>query len=170
MIRRARIADAELLSELGRTSFLEAFAADPRNRPEDMQAYMDQSFAIHTLATELANPAILYLIDERDDVTAGYAKLNSETRERCVSGENPIELARLYARNQFIGRGVGTALMNACLDEARARNHDVLWLGVWEFNPRAQKFYEKWGFDRVGEHTFLLGTDPQIDWILQGKL
>lgn len=167
MIRRASIADAALLSELGRTSFVDAFAADPRNRPEDMAAYMEQSFAIETLTRELAQPTAIFLIDDRDGAAAGYAKLNVGSTEGCVVAQRPIELARLYARTAFIGHGVGAALMQACLDEARGRGHDVLWLGVWEFNPRAVRFYEKWGFRRVGQHTFLLGSDPQLDWIFQ---
>ena len=60
-----------------------------------------------------------------------------------------------------------SSAMKASLEEARTRGHDVLWLGVWEHNPHAQKFYERFGFKQVGQHTFLLGTDPQIDWILQ---
>lgn len=168
MIRRAGPADAALLSELGRTSFLDAFAADPRNRPEDMQAYIDQSFALSTIAAELADPAIIFLLDDRQTLTAGYAKLHTRSIERCVVARKPIELARLYARAP--GNGTGAALMEACLDCARGEHHDVIWLGVWEFNPRAQKFYEKWGFRRVGEHTFLLGSDPQVDWIFQRAL
>jgi ribosomal protein S18 acetylase RimI-like enzyme len=167
MIRRATIADAAVLAEIGRSSFVDAFAADPRNRQEDMAAYMDQAFAPATIAAELADPAIIYLLEQREGITAGYAKLNTQSAERCVVARKPIELARLYPRSQFIGAGVAAILMEACLDEARQRGHDVLWLGVWEFNPRAQRFYEKWGFRRVGEHTFLLGSDPQIDWIMQ---
>ncbi len=155
------------MSELGRTSFVDAFAADPRNRPEDMAAYMGQSFSVATLARELAQPSTIFLLDDRDGAAAGYAKLNAFATERCVVAQRPLELARLYAGTAFIGQGVGPALMQACLDEARARGHDVLWLGVWEFNPRAVRFYEKWGFHRVGEHTFLLGSDPQLDWIFQ---
>jgi diamine N-acetyltransferase len=170
MIRRAGIGHAGLLSEFCRKTFMDAFSDDPRNHPDDMKAYCDQAFSIETIATELANSAIIYLLDQRDDETVGYAKLDPESAERCVTARNPIEIGRLYPRNDFIGRGVADALMRACLDEARKGGHDVLWLGVWEFNPRAQKFYEKWGFRRVGEHTFLLGTDPQLDWIMQREV
>lgn len=170
MIRRANIGDAEMLAELGRSSFSAAFAADPRNRPEDMRAYIDQSFAIDVLAAELANPAILYLVDQREELTVGYARLDPGSNEPCVTGRNPIQLSRLYGRAQHLGKGIGAGLLEACFAEARARGHDVLWLGVWEFNLRAQKFYDRFGFRRVGEHTFLLGSDPQIDWILQREV
>jgi ribosomal protein S18 acetylase RimI-like enzyme len=56
--------------------------------------------------------------------------------------------------------------MDAALDAARARGAQTMWLGVWERNPRAVAFYSKYGFTRVGEHTFMLGADAQTDWVL----
>jgi ribosomal protein S18 acetylase RimI-like enzyme len=170
VIRHATPDDAPLLSEIGRTSFFDAFAADPRNKPEDMQSYMLLAFGVAAIRQELGDPDVLYLIAEEDGAAVGYAKLKQRSRFECVTGERPLEVSRLYARAQYVGRGVGPALMQACLDEGRTRGHDVIWLGVWEFNFRAQKFYEKWGFRRVGEHVFQLGSDPQIDWVLQREI
>ncbi|MDC0707071.1 hypothetical protein POL68_01175 [Stigmatella sp. ncwal1] len=56
--------------------------------------------------------------------------------------------------------------MLRCLEEGRTRGHDVLWLGVWERNARAQAFYSRWGFTEVGEMRFLLGDDLQRDLVL----
>jgi ribosomal protein S18 acetylase RimI-like enzyme len=56
--------------------------------------------------------------------------------------------------------------MSACIEELRQRGSDALWLGVWERNPRAISFYEKFGFVAVGERTFPLGGDPQRDIIM----
>ena len=82
----------------------------------------------------------------------------------------PTELARLYSQQEFIGKGVGQDLMDACFERAKAHGHDVMWLGVWEYNPRAQRFYEKNGFRVVGRHTFQLGADPQTDLLMQIEL
>jgi ribosomal protein S18 acetylase RimI-like enzyme len=87
-----------------------------------------------------------------------------------VEGPAPLELKRLYVARAWHGRGVAQALMDAALDAARARGARTLWLGVWERNPRAVAFYGKYGFTRVGEHTFLLGADPQTDWVLARPL
>ena len=162
--------DAALLSEIGRTSFFDAFAADPRNKPEDMQAYMLLAFSIETVSQELSDPHVTYLIAEATGDTVGYAKLKTGAAFDCVKADRPIEVSRLYARAKWVGQGVGPALMQACFDEGKRRGHDVIWLGVWEFNFRAQKFYERRGFTRVGEHVFHLGSDPQTDWILQRPL
>ena len=169
-IRSATLDDAALLSEIGGTSFFDAFGADPRNRPEDVQAYVLAAFSVEAIRQELAHPDVICLVAEAGAAAIGYVKLQLGTRFSCVTGQNPIEVSRLYTRKEWIGRGVGPALMQACLDEGRKRRHDVIWLGVWEFNFRAQRFYEKWGFHRVGEHAFVLGSDPQIDWVLQRAL
>ena len=169
-IRHATIADAALLSEIGKTSFFDAFAADPRNKPEDLHSYLLVAFSLEAIRLELADPDVIYLIAEADQTAVGYVKLQLRSKFPCVVGERPIEVSRLYARAQWLGKGVGPALMQRCLDEGRRHHHDVIWLGVWEFNLRAHRFYEKWGFRRVGEHVFQLGTDPQIDWVLQRAL
>jgi ribosomal protein S18 acetylase RimI-like enzyme len=56
--------------------------------------------------------------------------------------------------------------MTEALEQARRRGAAVLWLGVWERNPRAIRFYEKCGFADAGSQTFVLGSDPQTDRIM----
>jgi len=87
-----------------------------------------------------------------------------------VRGPAPLELKRLYVARAWHGHGVAQALMDAALTAARAHGAQTLWLGVWERNARAAAFYRKYGFTRVGEHTFVLGTDPQTDWVLARPL
>ena len=102
-----------------------------------------------------------------DDVPIGYARLRSGEVEPSVRGPDPLELERLYVDREGIGQGVGAALMRMCLEEAARRGSKTLLLGVWEHNPRAIAFYERWGFERVGAHTFLLGSDRQLDIIME---
>jgi diamine N-acetyltransferase len=84
-----------------------------------------------------------------------------------VSSVNPIEIVRLYARKDWLGRGVGAMLMQACLDEAVKQDCDTVWLDVWEQNAPARAFYRKWGFVEVGTQLFQLGGDLQHDLLLQ---
>ena len=98
---------------------------------------------------------------------AGYAHVKAGSTDEGVTGTHPIELVRIYTDPVRIGQGIGKALMTACLGVARQGGHDVLWLGVWENNHRAQAFYQRWGFEKVGTHVFQLGGDPQTDWIMQ---
>lgn len=169
-IRLASAEDAETLARVGWKSFYDAFADHPKNAPGDLKMYMDEAFAVETLAAELRDEDAVYFIAEIGGETVGYAKLKKNSRESETAGENPIELCRLYALGEFIGKGVGKALMRHCLDYAVAEGHDFMWLGVWEYNYRAQKFYAKYGFEKCGEHVFQLGTDPQTDWLLQRQV
>lgn len=77
-----------------------------------------------------------------------------------------MELARLYATKEMVGRGVGDLLMARCIEHARERGQRTLWLGVWERNARAIGFYEKWELRRVGQHIFRVGSDPQNDILM----
>lgn len=169
-IRFADSSDASTLARIGAASFFDAFADDERNKPEDMRAYMNENFTAGALENDLVKPDVFYLIAEIENRAVGYAKLQIDSAEECVEAERPIELCRLYALDQFVGKGVGKALMLKSLEFAAEKKRDVFWLGVWEFNFRAQKFYRKFGFEKCGEHVFLLGEDPQIDWVLQKRL
>ena len=164
-LRRANPNDANLLAELGARTFLETFAAD--NTGEDMAAYLAANFNPARQTSELVHPASIFLIAEVRGLAAGYAKLQAGEPPAGIKGARPIELVRLYASREWLGRGIGAALMRACLDEARAAGYETIWLGVWERNARAQAFYRKWDFSAVGEHVFQLGSDPQRDLLMQ---
>jgi ribosomal protein S18 acetylase RimI-like enzyme len=167
-IRRANSDDARLLAELGASTFNETFAAD--NTSEDMDAYLAAHFSVAQQTAELAHPDSTFLIGEVDGKAAGYAKLHSGEPPKEIEGAKPIELVRLYVSSEWLGRGVGEALMRACLDESRNAGHESLWLGVWERNARAQAFYRKWAFHAVGEHIFQLGADAQRDILMERAL
>ena len=169
-IRQATPDDAKLLTDLSYTTFWDAFAHHPKNAPDDLAYYMRQAFNVEQIAAELAEPNAIFLIAEVDGKPAGYAKLNLGNIEDGITAARPIELARLYSHQEYIGKGVGQNLMDACFDFAKTSKHDVMWLGVWEFNPRAQRFYEKNGFRPVGRHIFQLGSDPQTDLLMQKAL
>lgn len=170
-IRTATAADAALLASLGSRAFTDAF--EKANTPENFAAYLADAFGEQKQAAELAQPGSIFLIAELDDpqtgnpTPVGYARLLAGSTEACITGGRPIELVRIYALGAYTGHGIGSALMQAALDEARGRGHDVIWLGVWQENPRAVAFYERWGFQKVGTHVFQLGSDPQTDWIMQ---
>lgn len=164
-LRRARIEDADLLTQLGAQTFAETFAED--NSPEDMASYLAASFNREKQLEELTDPLSRFFIAEVNGSAAGYAKISTGEALDCIEGQRPIELVRLYVSREWLGRGVGQALMQRCLDEAREMGCQTIWLGVWEHNQRAQAFYRKWNFREVGDHIFQLGSDPQRDILMQ---
>lgn len=167
-IRRATAQDAALLAEVGARTFRDAFAQD--NTPEDMALHLARVFTPQQMAAELADPQVTCFLVEHDGEAAGYAKLQAGTAPACVDGLAPVEVARIYVDQHVLGRGLGAALMRACLDAARHGGHDVVWLGVWERNARAQAFYRRWGFEDVGVKTFTVGTDVQHDRVMTRAL
>lgn len=163
-IREATPEDNVLLSQLGSQTFFETFAAD--NTAADMELYLRRNFSPAIQASELADPASLFLIAEAGSEPVGYAMLRRGAPSVSLDGSRPVEIVRLYARRDWIGRKVGAALMQACLEQAAARRNDTIWLDVWEKNSRAIVFYKRWGFVEVGSQPFRLGEDIQNDLIM----
>lgn len=167
-VRRADDGDATMLAELGARTFLEAFGPD--NRPEDLAAHLAKTYGPAIQSRELSDPATTYLIAEVSGRPAGYALVREGHAPDCVTGVRPLEVARFYVDRPWHGTGVAGALMEACDAEARRRNAGLLWLGVWEHNPRAIRFYAKSGFVDVGAHTFYVGSDAQSDRVMVREL
>ncbi len=166
-IRTADARDHELLAGLGAQTFRDTFAPD--NTPQDMDAYLAESFGPDRQAAELADPGTTFLIAESSGEAVGYARVKLGPAPACIVGERPAEIVRLYAVAGWIGRGVGAALMQACLELAGRLECDVVWLDVWERNLRAIEFYRRWGFVEVGTQQFVLGTDVQHDLLMQKR-
>jgi ribosomal protein S18 acetylase RimI-like enzyme len=162
-------AEAELIADLSRRTFYDAFA--PQNTPENMEQFLQTQFSREVLIRQVGAPRNTFVLARLNDRPVGYARLYEGTElPRGIAGTNSIEIARLYAEQQVIGKGIGKALMHACLDVARGKEKEWIWLGVWEHNLRAIAFYEKMGFEIFDRHIFLLGRDVQYDWWMRRRL
>jgi ribosomal protein S18 acetylase RimI-like enzyme len=163
-IRRAHRLDAKQLSALAEQTFRDSFAA--MNTPEDMALHCRTSYSELIQAEEISNPNMVTLLCEQGQTLIGFAQLRWGEAPSCVVADAPGEIQRLYVVNDWHGKGVARDLMNACIDEISSHRSDVVWLGVWERNPRAIAFYRKLGFLEVGERVFPLGSDPQRDLVM----
>jgi GNAT superfamily N-acetyltransferase len=166
-IRYGTTADAEMLSKLGAKTFYDTFAKD--NTPENMAMHLKNSFSPEIQLAELSDPENIFLIIEDESVPIGYAQLILNSKEEFITGTKPLEVRRIYATQEYIGKGIGKALMQAAIKEAKQKGCDSVWLGVWEKNPRAIEFYKKWGFNEVGSHIFTVGDDLQRDYVMELK-
>jgi ribosomal protein S18 acetylase RimI-like enzyme len=174
IIRHATAADAALLARFAESAFVDTFGSD--NTPENMAAYVGEAFGETRQRAEIADPRLTFFLAERQGELAGYAALREGDPPEAVraalaragdeSTVGAIEILRLYAGRRWLGAGIGSALMQRCLDEAVSRRRRVVWLGVWERNARAIAFYRRWGFTDVGAQPFVLGTDLQTDRIM----
>jgi GNAT superfamily N-acetyltransferase len=168
-ITEAGKAEAELIADLSRRTFYDTFA--PHNSPENMEQFLQTEFTREKLMEQVGAPRNTFLLAWLGDRPVGYTRLyEGADLPRGMAGTASIEIARLYAEQDVIGKGVGKALMEACIDVARGKDKEWIWLGVWEHNLRAIAFYEKMGFEIFDRHIFLLGQDVQYDWWMRRRL
>lgn len=168
-MRRGRPDDATRLSAFAARVFHESFAAD--NDPDDMAAYISTAFTPEMQRVELSDPENTWLLAERDGMLVGYALIKpGRDAPECVTVRPSAELARLYVDRAWHGAGVARRLMDGALDDARRRGVRGLWLGVWEHNVRAVRFYAKYAFVDIGSHEFVLGSDAQTDRVMWRSL
>ena len=169
-LRRAAQTDAVALSRAAARFFTHTFGG--ANRPEDLAAYLTDAFSELRQRAELSDPnSRIWLATMGEDIL-GYAhvRLARAPAGKASAESRQVEIARIYADHRWHGRGLGGVLMRMCVAAARDWGADVLWLGVWEKNPRAIAFYEKQGFQAIGEQPFLLGTDLQRDLVMARRL
>lgn len=164
-IRHASKNDAALLSKMGARLFKDAFG--PANRPEDIAIYLSENFSLDQIQKELRDSSSTFLLAYRERKPIGYAKLSDQNKPECSNSPAPIELARIYVDFHQTNKGYGTALMRACIEEAERRGYKTIWLGVWEENEPAIRFYKRWGFRPVGTQKFELGNDIQNDLVME---
>ncbi|HTE44603.1 MAG TPA: GNAT family N-acetyltransferase [Gemmatimonadaceae bacterium] len=168
-LRRAVPADAAALADLGARLFEQTFGA--ANSAADMRSYIARAFSVSALRADLADLThAAWIAEDAEQTLIGYATLRHGTSADGVEAERPAEIQRIYADQEWHGRGLGRALMNACIEHSGVWGCDVLWLGVWEENPRAIAFYEKAGFRKVGSQMFVLGNDLQRDFVMACNL
>ncbi|MCC6756692.1 MAG: GNAT family N-acetyltransferase [Arenimonas sp.] len=163
-IRPAVAADAKALAELQEATFRSTFGAS--NSAENMDMHCRLSYGEHIQRAELEDPALHILVAEHDGRLVAFAQLRMGHAPGCITATHAGEIQRLYVADDWHGKGLAQALMDACTGELRRQNADAAWLGVWEHNPRAIAFYRKCGFTEVGEHVFVLGEDPQRDVLM----
>lgn len=167
-IEQARFEQVPAMRQVAIDSYTDTFADS--NTPENLKAFFESTYNLPQLEREFHEPGSkLYLALDETEVV-GFVRLRQSNEVVSYLGQNTIELQRLYVLTSAQGKSVGKLLMEKSLEYAFANKFEWIWLGVWEKNYKAQKFYERWGFERFSEHTFWMGDDPQVDWLLKKKL
>ena len=166
-----KICTEDMLSDLQylcRTTFAETFS--DANSEEDMQKFLDKSYSSEKLSAELANPESATYIAYQNAVPLGYLKLNmgNAQTEKCL--DNSLEIQRIYILKSVKEKGIGSAFMRIAEDFAREKKLSKIWLGVWEHNEPAKKFYKSKGYEKFSQHTFVIGDDMQTDFLLKKEI
>ncbi|MCA1625824.1 MAG: GNAT family N-acetyltransferase [Acidobacteria bacterium] len=167
-IRQADVSDKNIICALGVTTFCEAYFE--QDESSDLANYVLESFSPAQIEAELNDTDSTFFIAELNGKAVGYAKLRENSTVDCLKNKNAVELHRIYILERAKGKGVGGELMNRCLETARAKGYETIWLGVWEENPAARKFYEKLGFVKVGELQFPYGKTVGTNAVMKMEL
>ena len=151
-----------------RETFYDTFFED--NAKEDMDKYLTENFNDIQLTNELNNLKSEFYFAIINGKVAGYLKINFGNTQTEIKDENGLEIERIYVLKKFHGKKVGQKLYEIALQAAIDKMLDYVWLGVWEKNVRAIKFYKKNGFAEFDRHIFVLGSDEQLDIMMRLKL
>ena len=166
--RQADISDRNIICALGVTTFYEAYFE--QDESSDLANYVLESFNQAQIEAELNNTDSTFFIAELNGKAVGYAKLRENSTVDCLKNENSIELHRIYILERAKGKGVGGRLLNRCFEAAQAKGYETIWLGLWEQNSAALRFYEKLGFVKVGEVQFPYGETVGTNYVLKIEL
>ncbi len=164
-IKKVTLANIEQLQYIGRQTFIETFSGV--NTEDNMSKYLDESFNISRLTSEIQNLNSEFYFAVIDAKVVGYLKINCGDAQTELKNDNTLELERIYVLKEFHGKKVGQILFNRAFQIAEQRKVDYLWLGVWEENHKALKFYMKNGFTDFNKHVFRLGDDVQTDIMMK---
>ena len=166
-IKRIASNDVVALQNISSQTFIETFAEV--NTSENMTSYLAEEFSLVKLSSELINPNIEYYFASIGKEVIGYLKLNFGIAQKELQNENSLEIERIYVSKEYLGKQVGQLLLGKAIAIANDKKLDFIWLGVWEKNQRAIRFYEKNGFVVFDEHLFILGDDKQTDLLMKLK-
>lgn len=163
-IKQCNLEDLHKLQEISVETFNETFKH--QNTPENMEAYLERAFNVNQLEEELSNASSRFYFVYFKEEVAGYLKVNINDSQSEDMGDDSLEIERIYIKNEFQKHGLGKYLLNVATEVALQQNKKKIWLGVWEANENAIAFYKKLGFIQTGTHSFYMGDEEQIDYIM----
>lgn len=158
-------ADIDQLKDISITTFYESFI--DANTEENMQQYISKFFSREKLLEELSDTGSAFYFARLDEKPIGYLKLNTGHAQTEMKNENGLEIERIYILKELRGKNIGQLLFDKALQLAIEQKRDYLWLGVWEKNTGAIRFYERNGLVKFSEHAFMLGDDLQTDHLMK---
>ena len=160
--------DAELIAEVAETTFRETYAAD--TPPAEMERHVSLAFARGQIEQELAEPASAFFLATVDGAVAGFLKINRGRAQSELRDDAGVEVESLYVLRRFQGQRIGRQLLDRALEEARTGGASYVWLGVWERNEKAIRFWKRQGFVEFGAHPFRFGRVEHTDVMMRREL
>lgn len=160
--------DLSVLRDLSVKTFSEKFEKD--NLEQNLDQYLKTAFNKTKLKEELSDENVKFYFAKSNDEVLGYLKLNKDNSQNELTSYNSVELERIYVLKAFQGQKIGQRLLDFAIKYAKDLKAEFIWLGVWEHNSDAIRFYTKNGFKQFDSHFFWLGNDKQTDIMMKLEL
>lgn len=165
LIKECSLKDIEEIKYICEKTFYDTFSHE--NTKEDMENYLKENFSYDQLENEINNKASRFYIVKNNENVVAYMKLNFDKAQTEPGHHNTLEIQRIYILQEYQGKHIGKQLIQKTIEIGIENNLDYIWLGVWEHNVDAIKFYEKQGFKKFDTHIFKLGDDEQTDNLMK---
>ena len=165
MILRAPVPeDASALARFGRDSFIAKFGY--LYSPENLSRFLEENHSPAKVAKEIADPGMVIRVVEENGALIGMCKLllASSLKEHGTA-LRPLEIKQLYTAPTRTGQGIGAALMDWAMDFARTHGADEVQLSVWSENFGAQRFYQRYGFEKIADIDFWVGDHRDEEFL-----
>ncbi|WP_425407924.1 N-acetyltransferase family protein [Hyphococcus sp.] len=166
VIREASPNDAETLSRIGKSTFIETFGH--LYKRDDLNAFLEKSHDRSVYEKLIADPQSQAWLVEQGGETIGYASVGPCDLPAPDMPENSGELQRLYLLEKAQGGGTGAKLLQLALDWLDER-FDHVYLSVYAENTGAQKLYQRCGFEKIADYFFMVGAHPDPEWIMKRR-
>jgi len=160
--------DVDILQALALRIFYHSFAA--LNTDANMKAYTDMAYNRKQLLEEINDPSSEHYFLNDGDKKIGFLKLNKGEAQSDIRDPESLEIQRIYIDPDYQGKGLGARLLEFAKERAMTLGLKYIWLGVWEKNPDAIRFYQRHGYEIFGSHPFVMGDEGQTDLLMKKQL
>ena len=164
-IRRATVEDAGAMSRIATDTFVETFGH--LYPPEDLAYFLLNTYSPAAQRELLEKDSVAMWLLERNGVAVGHACAGNCGLPHAEARPGDGELKRLYVLREAHNGGWGSKLFDTALAWLQKDGPRTLWIGVWSQNLGAQRFYARYGFERVGEYKFPVGNTLDDEFILR---
>lgn len=172
ILRPVSLEDVPALATLGRESFAAAFGH--LYSEKDLNGFLEMVYSEKSVREEVEGPECIHQVADDGERMLGYVKLRAPSwyaEDSPTDGiSNPIALGQLYTQPDATGQGIGAALMEWAIAEARERGHDAIQLSVWSQNFGGQRFYQRYGFAKVADIDFYVGEQRDEEFLYELRL
>ncbi|KAI1358174.1 acyl-CoA N-acyltransferase [Xylaria arbuscula] len=170
-VGHALTSEAAIIAKIGADTFTATFGFSVS--AEDLDMFLAETYSETNVLADMQDPAVqTWAARDTSGKVLGLVQLVRGLSEPCVPGDptTHAELRRLYVETTAHGRGIGSKLIAAVEEQARAEGFKQLWLTVWEHNPKAERLYLRLGYRKYGDVDFITGTCVQTDHVLSKAL